>query len=251
RRWPLQRRNDTEFEAVARKQAPGAVARLEIEIMDGARIRGRADQLDRRRLGADGNMARLVRKPPGELAAFWRLLGAREPDGDLDALADADRLPRRSRNDQPRPLQVGEPVGESARTVRDVHEPIRFPLHVIELSDHVAGYRPLPAQRLDLIFERPILKLLRRVHEPVDVAEDRREPRVPEPRFEPMRIGASVVPIVAALEPPGLASVLLQNIAGMRQSPHAEFRTNQRLAATSLGVAVRRPGPRGAGRECA
>ena len=94
RRGLLQRRDDAEFEAVARKQAPGAVARLEIEIMDGDRVRGRAAELDRRRLGADGIKARLVRKSPRELAAFWRLFGAREADGDLDALADADRRPR-------------------------------------------------------------------------------------------------------------------------------------------------------------
>ena len=80
--------------------------------MDGDRVRGRADELDRRRLGADGDEARLVRKSPGELAAFWRLVRAREADGDLDALADADRRPRRPRNDEPRLLQVGQPIGE-------------------------------------------------------------------------------------------------------------------------------------------
>src|SRR5208282_3557678 len=105
RRWPLQRLDDTEFEAVARQQAAGAVARLKVEILDGDHVRGRADQVDRRRLRADGDVARLVREPPGELTAFWRIVGAGEADCDFDALADADCRPRRPRYDQPRLLQ--------------------------------------------------------------------------------------------------------------------------------------------------
>ena len=52
-----------------------------------------------------------------------------------------------------------------------------------------------------------------------------------------------------ALEPPRLASVRLQDLARVRQPPDAELRTNQRLIAAPLRVAVRREGPACPARE--
>ena len=147
------------------------------------------------------------------------------------------------------PLQVGQPLGEGARAVANVHEAVRLPLHVVELGDHIAGDRPLPAQRLDLALERAILELLRRVDEAVDVAEDRREPGVAKARLDPVRIGGAEVPVVPAFEPPRLAAVRLQDLARMGQPPDAELRADQRLVAAPLSIAMRRPGPGRAARR--
>ena len=133
--------------------------------------------------------------------------------------------------------------------VLNVHEAVRFPLHVVEFGDDVAGYRLLPAQRLDLALERAILKLLRRADKAIEVAEYRRKLRIAKARLDPVRIGRSEVPIVPTLEPPGLASVRVQDFARMRQSPYAELRADQRLFAAPLCVAMRRERPGRAIRE--
>ena len=99
---------------------------------------------------------------PGEPRARRRLGRAREPHRNVDPLAGANRRARRRCDDEPRPLKIRQPFGEGARAVANVHEAVRFPLRVVELGDDIAGDRPLPAQRLDLVFQRAILELLRR-----------------------------------------------------------------------------------------
>src|ERR1700744_4652872 len=111
--------------------------------------------------------------------------------------------------------------------VLNVHEAVRFPLHVVELGDDVARDGPLPAQRLDLALECAILKLLRRTHEAVEIAENWRKLCVAKARFEAMRIGGAEVPVVPAFEPPRLAPVRLHDLARMRQPPHAEPRADK------------------------
>jgi hypothetical protein len=93
------------------------------------------------------------------------------------------------------------------------------------------------------------LKLLRRAHEAIEVSKNGRKLRVAKARLESMRISGAEVPVVAAFEPPRLASVRVQDLARMRQSPYAELRADQRLVATPLFVAVRREGPGRAARE--
>ena len=243
RRRAGERRDDAEFERIARQNAPLAVARLEFERNDGDRVDGAGRERNRRRLGSQRGFAALIGEAPFEPRALWRLGGAGEPHGNFEALAGAKRRARRRRDDEPRPLKVGQPLGEGARTVANVHEAVRFPLHVVELGDDIAGDWPLPAQRLDLVLEPAILKLLRRAHEAVEVAEDWRKLRVAKARLDPMRIGGAEVPVVPALEPPRLASVRLQDLARMRQPPDAELRADQRLVAAPLRVAMRREGP--------
>ncbi len=140
-------------------------------------------------------------------------------------------------------------VGEAARRVAGVHQPVRLPLRVVELGDDVAGDCRLPAQRLDLSLEPAKLLLLRRVDEAVEIAEHGGEAGVAKPRLDPMRIGGAAVPIVAALEPPGLRPVLLQDVAHMRQAPDAELRADKRFVAAPFGVAMRRPREGGPARE--
>jgi hypothetical protein len=106
-----------------------------------------------------------------------------------------------------------------------------------------------PAQGFNLVFQRAVLEFLRRVDEPVEIAEDRRQLRVAKASPNAVGIGGAAVPIVPALEPPGLAPVSLENIARMRQAPDAEFRADQRFAARLHGIAVGRPRPIRAGRE--
>src|SRR5262249_12148113 len=151
--------------------------------------------------------------------------------GNLKALAGANNRPRRLRDNQPRPLKFGQALGERARMIPNIHKAVRFPLYVVELGDDIAGDCRLPSQRLDLALEPAILKLLRRAHKAIDVTKYWRKLRVAKARLESMRIGGAEVPVVPALEPPGLASVRLQDLARMRKAPHAKFRTDQRLVA--------------------
>ena len=244
KRW-----DDAEFERVPRQDAPLVVARLEFERDDGDRISGAGGEREDRRLGSQRGFAALIGEAPLEPGAFRRIGGAGEPHGNFKALACANGRARRLRDDQPGLLQTGQPIGERARIVLNVHEAVQFPLHVVELGDDIAGDRPLPAQRFDLALEAAILKLLRRAHEAIEVSENRCKLRVAKARLDPMRIGCAEVPVVAAFEPPWLAAVRLQNLARMRQSPDAELRADERLVAAPLCVAMRREGPGGAVRE--
>ena len=169
------------------------------------------------------------------------LCGSGEPRHGLEALAEPHGGARRARDNEPRLLQPGEPPGEGARAVEDVHEAVRLPLHVVEFGDHIAGDRLFPAQGFDLVFEGAVLQVLRRFDEAVEVAEHRRKSGVAEARFDPVRISGAAVPLVAALEPPGLAAVPGEDIARMGQSPDAELRAHQRFVAPLLRIAVRRP----------
>ena len=72
---------------------------------------------------------------PFKSRAIGQLSGACEPHGNFKALAGLDSRARRPRDDEPRPLQVGQPLGESARMVLNVHEAVQFPLDVVELGD--------------------------------------------------------------------------------------------------------------------
>jgi hypothetical protein len=80
----------------------------------------------------------------------------------------------------------------------------------------------------------------------VDQSAERRRGKAP---IDPVRIGATQVPVAPALEPPRLASVRLQNLARMRQPLNAELRADERLVVAPFCVAVRREGPRHAVRE--
>ena len=80
---------------------------------------------------------------PGELRARRNLSGAGEPNGDVDTLARANGSARRSGDDQPRPLQVGEAPREAARMVHDIHQAVRLPLDVVEFGYDIAGNRRL------------------------------------------------------------------------------------------------------------
>ena len=249
RRGAAKRRDDAEFKRVARQHASAAVARLELERDDGDRIDDPCDERNCRRLGSKRGRAALAGEAPIEPRALRQFVGACEPHRNIETLAGANRRAGRPRDDEPRPLKVGQPVGESARAVLNVQKAVRFPLSIVELGNDIAGDRPLPAQRLDLALERPILEVLRRADEAVEVAEDRLEPGVPKAGLDPMRVGAAQVPVVSAFEPPRFAAVRRQELARMRQSPDAELRADQRLIAAPLGVAMRREGPGRPGRE--
>ena len=144
---------------------PLGVARLELERDDGDRLRRAGGERNRRRLDAERGFAALIAEAPHKSRARRRLGGAGESHGNLEPLAGANRGARRPRDDEPGPLQFGQPPGESARVVQNVHEAVRFPLRVVKLGDDIAGDRRLPAQRLDLLFERAILKRLRRARQ--------------------------------------------------------------------------------------
>ena len=242
-RVPGKRRDDAKLDRVARKNAPLPGARLELERNDGRRVGQAGRERDRRRLAPKRGFAALPGEPPVKPRALRRVGRACEPHGNLEALAGAKRRARRPRDHEPRPLQFGQALGESARAVANIHEAVQFPLRVVELGDDIAGNRPLPAQRLDLIFQPAILKLLRGADEAVEIAEDRREMSVAKARFDPVRISGAEVPVVTAFEPPRLASVPLQDLARMGQPPDAEFRADERLIAAPLSVAMRRKGP--------
>ncbi len=153
-------------------------------------------------------------------------------------------------------MQVGQPLGESARMVSNVHEAVRFPLHVVELGDDIAGDCRLPAQRLDLALERRDIEApAPRSTKPSRSPKMGASSRVAKARLEPMRIGGAEVPVVPAFEPPWLASVRLQDLARMGQPPDPELRADQRLVAAPLCIAMRGEGPgraacEGARRRC-
>ena len=191
------------------------------------------------RIGPKRGLAALVSQAPLEPRPVRLVGGAGKSHGYFKALAGAKGSARRLRDDEPWPLQLGQPFGEGARVVPNIHEAVQFPLSVIELGNDIAGDLPLPAQRLDLALKPAILKLLRRADEPVEVAEDRREPSIAKARFDPVRISGAEVPLVPAFKPPGFASVRLQDVARMRQSPDAELRADQRLVAAAFGVSMR------------
>jgi hypothetical protein len=192
-------------------------SRLKLERNDGDRVSGASGEHNLRRLGSQRGLTALVGEAPFQSGAFRRLDGACKPHGNFKALASSNSCTRRLRNDEPWLSKVGQPLGERAQLVLNVHEAVRFPLHVIEFGDDVTGNRPLPAQRLDLALEPAILKLLRCAHEAIKIAEDWRKLRVAKARLEPVRVSGAEVPVVAAFEPPRLASVRLQDLARMRQ----------------------------------
>ena len=61
--------------------------------------------------------------------------------------------------------------------------------------------------------------------------------------LDAMRIHDALTPIMAGLEPPGLATVGIAQLAGIWQAPIAELRTEQRLLARRHGVALRTEQP--------
>ena len=110
-----ERRDDAEFQRVARQDAPLAVARLEFERDDGDRLGGAGRERNRRRLGSKRGLAALIAEAPLELRALRRLGGAGEPHGNFKALACANGRARRLRDDQPRPLKIRPSRSANAR----------------------------------------------------------------------------------------------------------------------------------------
>ena len=129
---------------------PLGVARLELERNDGDRFGRAGCQRYRRRLASKRGLAALIAETPHKSRARRRRGGAGQSHGNLEPLAGANCGARRLRDDKPRPLQFGQPPGEGARVVQNVHEAVQFPLDVVKLGDDIAGNRRLPAQCLDL-----------------------------------------------------------------------------------------------------
>ena len=80
-----------------------------LERNDGDRVTALGGERNRRRIGSKRGLAALIGETPHEPRALRRLGGAGEPHGNLEALAGANSGARRPRDDEPRPLQFGQP----------------------------------------------------------------------------------------------------------------------------------------------
>ena len=154
-----ERRNDAEFQGVARQRAPVLVHRLELERNNRDRIRPRRGELDLDRLGGKRGSSFAPPKRQTSLAPAGGASAPARRTSTLKIFPGRDRGPRRARNDKPGRLQRREPQGEVARTVLDVHKAVRFPLDVVELGDHVSAISPAPSAkfRSDILARAPAI----------------------------------------------------------------------------------------------
>src|SRR5690606_26773666 len=122
--------------------------------------------------------------------------------------------------------------------VSGIHQPVGFPLGIVEFGDHIARDRPGKTQGLDLVLEAPKLGLLCRLDKVIKLTERTAKSRVAEPCFDAMGQTCAVIPVVAAFKPPWFAAILFMDITGMGEPPDAEFRDDQRLLTGTVSVAV-------------
>ena len=109
RRRAVERRDDAEFKRIARQDARPCrrAPRARAERWRSRQRRRRRAQSSSDRIPA--RPRRFHRRSASESRAIRRLGGAGEPHGNFKALAGAKSRARRLRDDEPRPLQVGQP----------------------------------------------------------------------------------------------------------------------------------------------
>ena len=100
-----------------------------------------AGEREHRRFGSQRQTSRRLAKTPCERRAFGDFGCARKAEDDLEPLTRPDRAARRARDHEPRRLKTGKRFSEGARAIAHIHQPIRFPLRVVEFGQHIAADR--------------------------------------------------------------------------------------------------------------
>ena len=160
-----------------------------------------------------------------------------------DAVAPPAGVAVDKRHDHGVGVDLAETPVKDARIARHVEEAVRLPMDVGEFGDHVAGDGGVRTDRLDLVFEIAELVPLHCVDEAVERAEDAVEMKRREALLDAVRIGGTISPERAGLQPPRLAPVGFGERPRPRQSPGAEFRQDERLLTGFDRVAMRAERP--------